>query len=272
MENRYSRFLIYNVVILIVFGTLGCTAEDEKLQEKRIGIVKIIQIDKKNALDLYNRNGSISISKSTNSAITIRAYKRTYNNYREMEKVEISVMSEGDKIIIKSIDLNKSLGVAVDYEILIPDNIRLDKVENANGKVVIKNILGNGKINNSNGEIVISNVMGYITAKTSNGKIELMNIIGVEKAETSNGNINIEIEEVTNANTEIKTSHGSVKLKIKKEIDADVEMKTTNGFLYIREIEVNILNLTKNYLKGKIGKGGKKIYIETSNGDIDIYK
>ena len=68
----------------------------------------------------------------------------------------------------------------------------------------------------------------------------------------------------------LSSSNASIKLYLDKKIKADVEARTSNGSIKVNGINVTTEKLSDNYLCGKIGKGGKKITLTTSNGSITL--
>ena len=49
-------------------------------------------------------------------------------------------------------------------------------------------------------------------------------------------------------------------------------MATSNGQISIRGLSLNLTISEEDYKLGKLGEGGNLIFIQTSNGDIDLHK
>ena len=70
----------------------------------------------------------------------------------------------------------------------------------------------------------------------------------------------------------VSTSNGAIELNLASDLNADLEAKTSNGKIKLDDLEVVVKEISKNILRGKIGKGGKKISCQTSNGGIVLKK
>ena len=49
-------------------------------------------------------------------------------------------------------------------------------------------------------------------------------------------------------------------------------MKTSNGDISISGVQLDITISEEDYKVGKLGEGGNKLDINTSNGNINLYK
>ena len=49
-------------------------------------------------------------------------------------------------------------------------------------------------------------------------------------------------------------------------------METSNGQITIGGITLNLTTNEEKHKKGTLGDGGNKIFIKTSNGNINLYK
>ena len=71
---------------------------------------------------------------------------------------------------------------------------------------------------------------------------------------------------------DIRTSNGGITVYINPSLNADIEMKTSNGKISVNDVTLAIESSKDNYLKGKLGDGGNKISITTSNGNVNLRK
>ena len=94
---------------------------------------------------------------------------------------------------------------------------------------------------------------------------------GLEKVKTSNGSIKVELGKMENDIT-LLTSNGSIKIYLDPSINADIKASTSNSSIKLYDVEVTTRKFSNNYLVGSIGKGGKLITADTSNGRISLYK
>lgn len=221
-------------------------------------------------IEVYNKNGTVRMSQWGKDSVDVHAIKKTRRGEAELEKVRIEVSTAGE-MVVETKYVKKDARVSVDYEIKIPASVLVGHVDNSNGSIEIEGTKGDATATTSNGKIIVRNVDGWISATTSNGKIQITGTTGILKAETSNGSIEAEISNVKD-HADITTSNGSIKLWIFPELNADVEMRTSNGKLAIHDLEVAISESSSKYVKGKIGNGGGRIDVGTSNGNVDLYR
>ena len=146
------------------------------------------------------------------------------------------------------------------------------EVETSNGKIAIENVTGNIKAETSNGAIEIEDVKGFVTANTSNGAIDVEGVGGVVELETSNGAIEAEVPAIGDNGLRVRTNNGKIELYLASDLNVDIEAKTSNNDIELDEIEVVAQEISRNRLRGKIGAGGKKVSIKTSNGGITLRK
>ena len=146
----------------------------------------------------------------------------------KLENVEINV-SPGMEFRVETVHVVRNPKVSVSYDVKVPFNL------------IVK------RVRTSNGEIELEGTHGDIEVETSNGAIEI---------EGSEGDI------------DACTSNGAIELKFDAGLNADIEAKTSNGKIKLDDVEVLVKEISKSSLRGKIGKGGKKISCRTSNGTI----
>lgn len=284
MFYKHRNLFVMFVMVAVIPATLGAalSKDVERFHET-------YTVEPGTNVNVYNINGNIEISKWDKDEVEVIAIKSTRAGKDELEKVKIEVKTNGD-MEIRTIYLEKKAKVSVDYEIKVPDIVVVANVENSNGWIELKGTKGpskletsNGRIevedaegdidaNTSNGRIEIEDVSGYIAARTSNGRINITGTAGISRVRTSNGRINVEIHNIKGDEVEIKTSNGSIDVYISTELDADIEMDTSNGIVKLHDIELADSEVKKTYVEGRLGKGGIRICIDTSNGSINLYK
>ena len=140
-----------------------------------------------------------------------------------------------------------------------------------NGSVYVRNVVGSTESKTTNGSIFAVDLRGDAVAKTTNGKINMRRIDGNINAKSTNGEIYAEVLGITKGkDMEFITMNGSVKVLLPKDINADLEAKTNNGKIYTEYPISMVGEISKKQITGKINNGGHLIYIETTNGGIEI--
>ncbi len=216
-------------------------------------------------------NGQIEILNWDGDTVSLNAIKKTRLEREELDKVEINV-NEIDNLIEIEAEYTgqRSTTPTVDMNIKVPYYVTIDTVTTSNGAIQISESKGNITAQTSNGAIIIENVDGYVQATTSNGRIEIKETTGIRDLKSSNLGINAEILDFQE-NISISTSNGAITLYINPSLNADLEMETSNGEITISGLSLNLTLDEEKHKVGKLGEGGNKMSISTSNGNIKIY-
>ena len=261
------------VEIQVDNDTAGTTKIETKVQKNaRVSVSYAIKVPRNSVLDtVTTAAGKISLDGVSGEDVTITTSDGGI--YVKGGSGEITATSSNGKIELDGTSGEATL-VTSNGDILVM-NKKVGNITAAtsNGKIEIKDSKGDVTLDSSNGAIYVDNLDGYVLrAKTSNGAIDITRTTGIIMAETSNYNVTAEISNVRDLGTTIKTSRGSIALYLSASLNASLEMKTTSGQIIIHPTTINIGQSDSNYLKGTLGAGGSSIYVETTNGDIEVSK
>jgi len=217
-------------------------------------------------------NGQIKVNFWDGETVSFNAIKKSHFGQDELDKAVINVLENENLIEIEAEYVgSKSTTPSVDMDIKVPKNITVEYVKTSNGEIQINGVKGNITATTSNGDIEIENIEGYISAATSNGDIEVKDTTGIKDLKTSNGRIYAEIFDFIHDIT-VSTSNDGIDLYINPMLNAYIEMTTSNGQISLSGISLNVTNSEDNHIFGKLGEGGNRIDIQTSNGDIYLQK
>lgn len=231
--------------IFWVSGHISSAKEQENFQ-------KTFNLNSRGVVSLENINGSVSIKTWNESKVEVKAIK-TGPSQEKLDLVKIDISSQADHLTIDTIypKESKNLNVSVKYELTVPKTVNLSNIDTVNGSIEITGLEGNIQTHTVNGSI---NITGgnTVLAETVNGSIKasLLNISGSEKAN-------------------FETVNGSINLYLPNSIDADIEAQTLNGKI-TTDFPLSFTGRisSNKRLKGKIGRGGPKLNLETVNGSI----
>ncbi len=246
--------------------------------------------------EAQTHNGYIDITGSdvTECSVTatITAKAHTEEEAQELaEAVEIKLVPSGNRLIakIEKPKLTPYQRISVSLDVTMPDKTGTDVITH-NGALRIENLTGKIEGKTHNGRVTAEKISGTIDLQTHNGEVDCGEVTGKTKLETHNGSITCEeisgdIELRThNGNTRASysatapsvcnisavTHNGSVRLTAPPNLSAEVECSTHNGSI-TTDLPITVTGkLTKTKLKGTIGEGEGKLYLETHNGSIDI--
>ena len=254
--------------------TAGATKIETRILQKnaRVSVSYEIRVPRNSVLDTVTTSaGKISLDGVSGEDVTIT----TSNGgiYVKGGSGEITATSSNGSIELDGTKSEATL-VTSNGDVLVSETVGNITATTSNGGIEIKDSKGDVTLDSSNGAIKVTNLDGYVLrAKTSNGAIDITKTTGIIVAQTSNYDVKAEISTVRDAGTIIKTSRGSIELYLSASLNASIEMKTSSGQISLHSTPtIQTSQFEPNYLKGTLGTGGSSIYVETTNGDIDVYK
>jgi DUF4097 and DUF4098 domain-containing protein YvlB len=254
------------ILLLTTVGLIGCLGLASKEFNGEY------EANENTILKITNINGDIKIDSWDGDTVTLDAIIRSYQGNDELEKIKIDVVEINNLIDIETKYLGTgNVEASTDMTLKIPTFVTIDMVTTSNGDIRISGAKGNTSAHSSNGDITIVDVDGQINASSSNGDIEIKDTTGIGDLETSNGEIYAEIFSFKE-NISVDSSNGGITLYINPLLNADVEMTTSNGQISISGLSLNTTVSEEDHKVGKLGEGGYKLDIHTSNGNINLYK
>ncbi len=155
----------------------------------------------------------------------------------------------------------------------------------AGGDVKVGKVSGGARLRTSGGDIRLMGASGNVDASTAGGDIDLRDITGSIEAKTAGGDIKAEMRPSGKGTSELKTAGGDIRLAIpdnaKATIEAVIYLEGRWGSRKDRyEIRSDFKAETHD-LKGDgdeiraryvLNGGGEKIYLQTTNSNIEIRK
>jgi hypothetical protein len=209
-------------------------------------------------LDLENLNGSLQIvGVAAGTEMEIVGVATWQGSDAPQVKVDVKTSAEGVRVCAlygsatscdeghnshndRDSGWNNS---SVAFQVKLPRGARLE-VDMVNGDVVAKGLAGDTDI------------------ETVNGRVELQQDTGRLEVETVNGEIALALGAV--GNVDVETVNGSVEIALGKGQGGDVRAETVNGSIAIAGERF------KREGQKTVGKGGRRIDVETVNGSISV--
>ena len=262
-----KQLLIFAIILLlIIIGLSGCLGQVSKEFNSEY------EANENTILMITNINGDVEITSWDSNTVTLDAETSSKQGNDELDKIQIDVVESDSVIDIETTFLGPgNVEASTDMTLKTPSFVTVDMVTTSNGDVRVTGTKGNTTAHSSNGKITIADVDGYVTARSSNGDIEIKKTTGIADLDTSNGDIYVEIFSFKK-NISIDTSNGGITVYINPLLNSDIEMETSNGQISIIEVLLNLTISEEENKVGKLGDGGNKLDIHTSNGDINIHK
>jgi hypothetical protein len=203
---------------------------------------------------LQNVNGPVEVEGWDRNVVEIHAVKIAKEKESDLDRVSIEVDAKpNDVSVVTRYPQNEGVEVAVEYTIRVPHGARVEHIGTVNGTVKI------------------AGVESVEELRTVNGNIEVYEGGGSVHAHTTNGNVHVELSRFPEEKgIAAETTNGSVLLAVPQDTQADLEARSLNGNFYS---ELPFLQETASRpreMRGKFGKGGAPIRLNTVNGGIRI--
>jgi len=220
-------------------------------------------------------------------------FKTIRETEEHFQKLQVEISGDDKSIIVETKFPKHEQGVnlGVDYQIRVPRQAQLD-LKTSNGQVSVAGVSGTVKMRSSNGQLIAEDLQGTLSANTSNGKVRVSRLQGDAEVSTSNGKVICEDIsgnlQVHTSNGEVRvihpgplsatdqitcrTSNGRIELSLGAGSSFDLDAGTSNGNISTDFPVTVVGKISKQHLSGKVGTGGAKVDLHTSNGSISIRK
>lgn len=201
-------------------------------------------------------NGGISVEGWARDEIRIRAKVKAWDREEEdawktLESIKIDL--DGETIEADGPKLKgRHRGWSVSYELMVPHESNLD-------------------LETLNGGIRIEDVDGDIRADATNGGLRLSQLAGDVDVHTTNGGVSVELhgDSWKGRGLDASTTNGGVKVWIPEDYNADLETGTVNGGVDL-DFPVTVRGRISKQIRTKLGDGGPKIRVKTTNGGVRL--
>ncbi len=255
-------------------------------------------------------NGGIEIRGWDREEAAIEVVK--YASRQEvLDGMDVDVTADGGSLRVRVRRPGNDCICGARITLRAPRKVTVEEARTSNGAVTLESLEGQGRATTSNGAmkawdvagewtlrttnggVEVDKASGSITVRTSNGRVRVSGLRGRVDAETTNGSITAEIAEpAAGAPLVLRSSNGSVTVKLDRwtgnplrvsttnasitvalpeGVNADLRAATSNGRV-TSDYEVAAREAGKNRLEGRLGAGGERMELTTSNGSIRIVR
>ena len=251
-------------------------------------------------LHVRNVSGDTKISVGAEGTIHVQARKRVRGTSEErakrlLENVEVRMEQEGNDVFLKPhlyeqdrgwADLFRGGRVAVDFEITVPRELRLE-AHTVSGDIAFASTRGPMDIQSVSGELVMSDVQGPLRLKTVSGDGDLSDFAGQLVANTVSGDLTL--TNVRLHGSDFVTVSGDVRIDGELDKDREHRIKTISGDIDLHlsggSYDVRFSSMSgdlDNEMDGKItdegrrakriviGKAESKVSVKTMSGDLEL--
>jgi len=270
-----KKMKIAVLVSLSLMFTLKSLAQSDATQTLT---VPLSSPGKPYSLKVHLVSGSINVTGYDGKDIVIIVNPRS-NDEEDSPKTENGMKRisnhGGYEVTAKEADNNVTVNTgnpmkAIDLNIKIPQDGKLQIGTVNDGEVTIDNVKGELEVNNVNDKIKLTNISGSVVANTVNGDVDVtFKAIDPKAAmafSTLNGDINVTLPDDTKANLKMKSDNGDIFSDFDIDVDktpSKVDKTTEPGLYKIKK---------DDWVLGKINGGGPEMMMKNMQGDIYVKK
>lgn len=207
-------------------------------------------------VSLSNINGDVQITAWDRNEVQLDAVK-TARSEEKLKEAEIRVDASQSNIHIETRypeHRNNYDPANVQYELHVPRNAKLDKIDLINGKLNIEAVKGEVRASSVNGSVTARGLTGDVDLSTVNGSVssELIDLANSHRVKLSsvNGHVEIAMPKDANAHLSANTVSGS--------ISSDFQLPVHKGFV-------------GSDLDTTLGSGATRVELSSVNGRIKIH-
>ena len=268
-----KKMKIAVLVSLSLMFTLKSLAQSDATQTLT---VPLSSPGKPYSLKVHLVSGSINVTGYDGKDIVIIVNPRS-NDEEDSPKTENGMKRisnhGGYEVTAKEADNNVTVNTgnpmkAIDLNIKIPQDGKLQIGTVNDGEVTIDNVKGELEVNNVNDKIKLTNISGSVVANTVNGDVDVtFKAIDPKAAmafSTLNGDINVTLPDDTKANLKMKSDNGDIFSDFDIDVDktpSKVDKTTEPGLYKIKK---------DDWVLGKINGGGPEMMMKNMQGDIYV--
>lgn len=235
MKIKDMSSYILLLLFILLLGSCSNGDSDDHLNDYQFteSFCQEYQAVSARSLQVSTINGHTKITGWNDYSIKLIGLKKA-ENQKGLEKIEIQVTEENNKIIFEVKHETTDGTKAIDLELTVPSDIAIDEINSVNG----------------------------------NAEVSSMPLI--YKINTVNSGIKTEISEIEE-NIYISSVNGNIDLSILPKIDATIDITTVTGEINLNDVPLDLSLKSPTQVKGDIGTGGDVIFISTTNGNIELH-
>ena len=238
---------------------------------------------------LSSINGPVTIEASSDNMVHVRAEKEVRRG--DITDVAFQVLQSGGDVQVCALWYRDSCeedgvrsrrddddrrenrrDVKVKFTVRVPAGVHVD-AETVNGEMEVRNVTADVRASTVNGGVEVRDVGGEVRATTVNGGVDVSTKNGPVTATTVNGDVDVKMAAISrDGPMKFTTVNGRVSVEMPESIDADVEMETMHGSISSDYPVTLAGRFGPRHARGTIGKGGRRIEMETLNGSVVLRK
>lgn len=224
-------------------------------------------------LYVRNLNGAVRVERASGDRAEVTAVKRWRRGNPEDVRIETRRLGGDDGDVIICAFWSENASCDEDGYRSRGDHTRRGRDNDTSVEFTVKLPAGvKLAVSTVNGELQVDGATSEVRASTVNGGVTAMSSGGPVNASTVNGDIDVRMRELGTGDLEYSTVNGSIEIQVPAALDADLDMRTVNGSL-TSDFPVTVQGrMNPRRIRATIGKGGRRIRLETVNGSVELRK
>jgi len=209
-------------------------------------------------LAIAGSNGQITVTAGDGDTVTVTAERIVKAGTEDLAKQQLALFEmkediQPDRVSIDSTGRGFTVNVSrrVNYTITLPKGASLS-------------------LANTNGDILVTNVGGHFSAETTNGRVTATGLKQSAKVITTNGVVDLAFEAVGGEGITAETTNGMISVTLPNSTNADLTARVSNGAINRENLTLQVSEESRRRLDGRMGTGGARIRLETTNGAIHV--
>jgi Putative adhesin len=257
----------------VVAGSLGLTSVAAAQQRSDRDFSWDGRITSGKWLYVRDLNGSIRVERATGDRAEVTAVKRSRRGNPEDVRIETRRIGGDDGDVIICAFWTENASCDEDGYRSHGDNNRRNHDNDTSVEFTVKLPAGvRLNVSTVNGGVTVAGATSEVRASTVNGRVSAASSGGPVNASTVNGDIDVRMRELGTGDLEYSTVNGSIEIEVPANLDADLDMRTVNGSLSA-DFPITLQGrVNPRRMRATIGKGGRRIRLETVNGSVELRK
>ena len=262
-----TRISLAVLIGLLVSSTACVIAVVDRSSEGRFRSLerpfhRTVDLESGGAIVLENGDGDIEISGWEAERVDITAYRRRnlppsagiYFSAKRFSLPDIHAQKTGETVMIRAEGEGVGdAGTSVRYVIKVPRSVRLDRVSNVRGNILISDVFGRAVIDAAEGHIRIANFSGSLDVRLESGRIE------AELLDLREGD-----------RIRIRNEQGEIVVHLEPGVSGRFSLESPAGSIF-SEIDLHH-PLPAREVVSTTGEGGVSLELTAIRGDIRIRK
>jgi len=219
-------------------------------------------------ITVRNMNGTVEVLPSNSDRVEVTATRRTRRGDPQVVRFEVKKYGPGEQNVLvcalwgdnsycdedryRAHWSSRGNDVTVEFHVAVPRGVKVS-------------------VHSVNGEVRVEGATSEVEAETTNGSVSVSTSGGPVNASTTNGSVTARMGKFDlNTDLRFSTTNGSVIAIFSDDLNADVDLSTTNG-RFLTDFPVTVSGrIDPRRLRATIGKGGPRIRLSTTNGNVEL--